>query len=112
MRLITNEELLVVAGGDSDLDWGSKPIIKGEGDPDLGAWDNIGGFDAAATRSSGQNSWGEPGPATQPSRPNDPPLQPINFITPKGLATWLGVELVIEILKQNPNIDVNQDRGL
>ncbi|PXX41600.1 hypothetical protein [Undibacterium pigrum] len=60
MRLITNEEFVVVGGGDSDFDWSNKPIINGSGgDPDLGAWNNIGGFDAAATRSPGTNTWGQ-----------------------------------------------------
>ncbi|MFZ6687143.1 hypothetical protein ACO0K0_05300 [Undibacterium sp. SXout11W] len=55
MRLMTNEELFIVAGGKFDNPQGAgdlpNPIVSHDG---------VNNFDAAATRQPGTNSYGEP----------------------------------------------------
>lgn len=97
MRLINDQELLLVTGA------GNEERDQGGEDSKAHTLDSITQNEDGTLSQGGVQTvviWGNTG------------IEPINFFTPTGFGIWFGIEVLKELLKQNPNLDVNQDRSL
>ncbi len=98
MRLINDQELLLVTGAGNDS--------RDPGDDD----DESTEHDLETITQNADGTLSQGGMQTVYVCGNCG-IEPINFTTPSGLGFWFLKELLKEALK-DPNFDVNQDRSL